>query len=64
MVILDESSGVNTYPCLEVNDENSVSSYDAIIRKVGTDQMFYLMSRGNSKCDAILLIGSGFVEPF
>ena len=63
-LVLDESSGVNTYPFLEVNEENSVSSYDAVIRKVGTDQMFYLMSRGYSKYDAISLICSGFVEPF
>jgi Fe-S cluster assembly protein SufB len=63
-LVLDESSGVNTYPFLEVNEENSVSSYDTVIRKVGTDQMFYLMSRGYSKYDAISLICSGFVEPF
>ena len=63
-LVLDESSGVSTYPVLEVNEENSVSSYDAVIRKVGTDRMFYLMSRGYSKHDAISLICSGFVEPF
>jgi Fe-S cluster assembly protein SufB len=63
-LVLDGSSGVNTYPCLEVNEENSVSSYDAVVRKVGIDQIFYLMSRGYSKCDAISLIGSVFVEPF
>ena len=39
-LVLDESSEVRTYRCLEVNEENSVSSYDAVIRKVGTDQMF------------------------
>ncbi|HEY7570033.1 MAG TPA: hypothetical protein VH796_01570 [Nitrososphaeraceae archaeon] len=37
---------------------------DAVIRKVGPDQMFYLMSRGYPKCDAISLIGSGFVGTF
>ncbi len=26
-LVFDESSGVNTYPCLEVNEENSVNSY-------------------------------------
>jgi|SRR6478735_4265719 len=32
----------------KVNEENSVSSYDTVIRKVGTDQISYLMSRGYS----------------
>jgi Fe-S cluster assembly protein SufB len=63
-LVLDGSSGVNTYPRLEVNEENSVSSYDAVVRKVGLDQIFYLMSREHSKCDAISLIGSVFVGPF
>lgn len=63
-LVLNETSDVSIYPCLEVNEKNSNSSYDAIIRKVGTDQMFYLMSRGYSKSDAISMIVSGFTEPF
>ena len=63
-VILDENSGINVYPCIEVNEENSISSYESVIRKVGTDQMFYLMSRGYSESDALSMIVTGFIESF
>ena len=63
-LILDENSGINVYPCIEVNEENSISSYESVIRKVGTDQMFYLMSRGYSESDALSMIVTGFIESF
>jgi len=62
-LILDEESRSDTYPYIQV-DENDVDlGHEATVSKIGEEQLFYLMSRGLSEAEASALIVSGFVEP-
>ena len=44
-LLLDENSRTDTYPYVEVNEEDTIS-HEATVGKIGEDQIFYLMSRG------------------
>ncbi len=61
---IDENSRTDTYPYVEVNEEDATISHEASVGKIGEDQIFYLMSRGFSESDALSLIVGGFMEPF
>ena len=62
-LILDEESRSDTYPYIQV-DENEVDlGHEATVSKIGEEQLFYLMSRGLSEGEASAMIVSGFVEP-
>ncbi len=62
-LLLDEDSRSDTYPYIEI-DENDVSvGHEASVSKVGEEQLFYLMSRGLSEEEAITMVVSGFIEP-
>ena len=62
-LILDEESRSDTYPYIEI-DENDVDiGHEATVSKIGEEQLFYLMSRGLSESEASAMIVSGFVEP-
>ncbi len=62
-LILDEESRSDTYPYIQV-DENDVDlGHEATVSKIGEEQLFYLMSRGLSEAEASAMIVSGFVEP-
>ena len=62
-LLLDEESRSDTYPYIEI-DENDVSvGHEASVSKVGEEQLFYLMSRGLSEEEAITMVVSGFIEP-
>jgi Fe-S cluster assembly protein SufB len=62
-LLLDERSRSDTYPYIEV-DENDVSiGHEASVSKIGEEQLFYLMSRGLSEDEASAMIVAGFIEP-
>jgi Fe-S cluster assembly protein SufB len=62
-LILDEESRSDTYPYIEI-DENEVDiGHEATVSKIGDEQLFYLMSRGLSQSEASAMIVAGFVEP-
>jgi Fe-S cluster assembly protein SufB len=62
-LILDPQSRSDTYPYIEI-DENDVSiGHEASVSKVGEEQLFYLMSRGLSTEEATTMVVSGFIEP-
>ena len=63
-LLLDESSRTDTYPYVEVNEEDATISHEATVGRIGDEQIFYLMSRGFSESDALSLIVGGFMEPF
>src|SRR3569623_387606 len=63
-LLLDEKSRTDTYPYVEVNEEDATISHEATVGKIGDEQIFYLMSRGFSESDALSLIVGGFMEPF
>src|SRR5580692_7658054 len=62
-LILDEDSRSDTYPYIDI-DENEVDiGHEATVSKIGDEQLFYLMSRGLSEAQASAMVVSGFVEP-
>ncbi|MBI2142622.1 SufD family Fe-S cluster assembly protein, partial [Candidatus Woesearchaeota archaeon] len=62
-LILDEASRSDTYPYMEIGEDNVSITHEATVGKIGEEQVFYLMSRGLSEQQAIAMIVLGFVEP-
>src|SRR5256714_4529695 len=61
-LILDEESRSDTYPYIQI-DENDVDiGHEATVSKIGEEQLFYLMSRGLSEAEASAMVVSGFVD--
>ena len=63
-LLLDEESRTDTYPYIEINEDQVEIGHEASVSKIGEEQLFYLMSRGISENDAIMMIVNGFFEPF
>lgn len=63
-LLLDENSRSDTYPTMEIDEENVSVGHEASVSKVGEEQLFYLTSRGLSENDAVMMIVNGFIEPF
>jgi len=62
-LILDEKSRSDTYPTMQVDEDNVTIGHEAAVSKINADQLFYLMSRGLSEVEATSLIVNGFIEP-
>ena len=62
-LLLDEQSRSDTYPYMEIDEDNVSIGHEATVSKIGDEQLFYLMSRGLSEVDAQSMIVSGFIEP-
>ena len=52
-LLLDERSRTDTYPYIEVNEDDATITHEATVGKIGEDQIIYLMSRGYSESDAL-----------
>ena len=63
-LLLDDTSKTDTYPYMEINQEDATITHEATVGKIGDEQIFYLMTRGFSEEDALSLIVNGFMEPF
>ena len=63
-LIMDAASRSDTYPTMEIDEENTSMGHEATVSKIGEDQLFYLQSRGLSEAEATLMIVNGFFEPF
>ncbi len=62
-LLLDETSRSDTYPYIEVDEQDVSISHEATVSKVEDEQLFYLMSRGLSEEEATNMVVSGFIEP-
>jgi Fe-S cluster assembly protein SufB len=62
-LILDPASRSDTYPYIEIDEDDVKIGHEASVSKIGEEQLFYLMSRGLSEAEASTLIVSGFIEP-
>jgi Fe-S cluster assembly protein SufB len=62
-LLLDDKSRSDTYPYIEVDEEDVSIGHEASVSKVGEEQLFYLMSRGLSEEAATTMVVSGFIEP-
>jgi Fe-S cluster assembly protein SufB len=62
-LILDEHSRSDTYPTMEIDEQDVSITHEATVSKVSDEQLFYLMSRGVKADEAMNMIVRGFVEP-
>ena len=62
-LLLDESSRSDTYPYIEIEEDNVSVGHEASVSKIGEEQLFYLMSRGIGEDEAAAMIVGGFIEP-
>ncbi|MGB7448244.1 MAG: Fe-S cluster assembly protein SufB [Ornithinimicrobium sp.] len=62
-LLVDQISRSDTYPYVDVREDDVQMGHEATVSKVSEDQMFYLMSRGMSETEAMAMIVRGFVEP-
>jgi Fe-S cluster assembly protein SufB len=62
-LILDDRSQSDTYPYIEVAEQDTQIGHEASVSRIGEEQMFYLMSRGLTEAEASTMIVNGFIEP-
>jgi Fe-S cluster assembly protein SufB len=62
-LLLDPQSRSDTYPYIEIDEQDVSIGHEASVSKVGEEQLFYLMSRGLSEAEATTMVVSGFIEP-
>jgi len=62
-LLVDDISRSDTYPYVDVREDDVSMGHEATVSKVSADQLFYLMSRGLSEEEAMAMIVRGFIEP-
>jgi Fe-S cluster assembly protein SufB len=62
-LLLDEKARSDTYPYIEIDEQDVTVGHEASVSKVGEEQLFYLASRGLSQEEATTMVVSGFIEP-
>jgi Fe-S cluster assembly protein SufB len=62
-LILDDASRSDTYPYIEIEEQDVSIGHEASVSKIGEEQLFYLMSRGLTEAEASTMIVGGFIEP-
>ena len=62
-LLLDPKSRSDTYPYIEIDEDDVTVGHEASVSKIGEEQLFYLMSRGLSEEEATGMVVSGFIEP-
>ncbi len=62
-LMLDDTSRSDTYPYMEIEENDATVEHEATVSKVSDDQLFYMMSRGIDEDEAMAMIVRGFIEP-
>lgn len=62
-LILDEQSRSDTYPYIEIAEQDTSIGHEASVSRIGEEQLFYLTSRGLTEAEASTMIVNGFIEP-
>ncbi len=62
-LILDPQSRSDTYPYIEILEQDVSIGHEASVSRIGEEQLFYLMSRGLNEAEASTMIVNGFIEP-
>ncbi len=63
-LMLDDLSRSDTYPYIDIQEDDTTMTHEATVGKISADQIFYLMSRGLTENEAQNLIVQGFLEVF
>jgi Fe-S cluster assembly protein SufB len=62
-LLVDTISRSDTYPYVDIREDDVSMGHEATVSKISDDQLFYLMSRGLSEDEAMAMIVRGFIEP-
>ncbi|MET9260600.1 Fe-S cluster assembly protein SufB [Amycolatopsis sp. NPDC004079] len=62
-LLVDTISRSDTYPYVDIRNDEVSMGHEATVSKVSEEQLFYLMSRGLDEAEAMAMIVRGFVEP-
>ncbi|TDE07362.1 Fe-S cluster assembly protein SufB [Jiangella asiatica] len=62
-LLVDTISRSDTYPYVDIRNDDVSMGHEATVSKVSEDQLFYLMSRGLTEEEAMAMIVRGFIEP-
>jgi Fe-S cluster assembly protein SufB len=62
-LLVDDVSRSDTYPYVDVREDDVSMGHEATVSKVSEEQLFYLMSRGIAEDEAMAMIVRGFIEP-
>jgi len=62
-LLVDTISRSDTYPYVDIREDDVSMGHEATVSKVSEDQLFYLMSRGMEQDEAMAMIVRGFIEP-
>jgi Fe-S cluster assembly protein SufB len=63
-LMLDDQSRSDTYPYIDIQEDDTSMSHEATVGRISQEQVFYLMSRGLTENEAQNLIVQGFLEVF
>src|ERR671928_386556 len=63
-LMLDDESRSDTYPYIDIQEDDTTMTHEATVGKISAEQVFYLMSRGLTENEAQNLIVQGFLEVF
>ncbi len=63
-LMLDDVSRSDTYPYIDIQEDDTSMSHEATVGRISQDQVFYLMSRGLTENESQNLIVQGFLEVF
>jgi len=62
-LLVDTVSRSDTYPYVDIREDDVSMGHEATVSKISDDQLFYLMSRGLTEDEAMAMIVRGFIEP-
>ncbi|MCV7098910.1 Fe-S cluster assembly protein SufB [Mycobacterium palustre] len=62
-LLVDTISRSDTYPYVDIREDDVTMGHEATVSKVSENQLFYLMSRGLTEDEAMAMVVRGFIEP-
>jgi len=62
-LLIDDHSRSDTYPYMDIREQDAQIGHEASVAKLEDEQLFYLRSRGISEGEAAGMIVRGFIEP-
>jgi len=62
-LLVDTISRSDTYPYVDIREDDVTMGHEATVSRVSDNQLFYLMSRGLTEDEAMAMVVRGFVEP-
>jgi len=62
-MLLSATAQSDTYPCLDVKDQQVQMEHEATVSRLSDEQLMYLQSRGWSESDAAALVLNSFIAP-